>query len=237
MTISIRKFEIGKEYRRNNDGKNMNAIPFNYVVTARTECTVTLLEVNINGGFRFELERNICKDCNGYEYALISENEGNIRADGIPSISHLVHERDNELREIIAENAGKYPTVETFTEKKTFEEIQKAERNMSVFLVMKDNYVQGKITARHNKYHMVSHVAFVMFGNSIPLGKSFAASTTVKGYGFNREDYGINEILSENADALREYYGLDFPADSSTLMRDNWAEIFSNAGYQLIRAL
>ena len=114
MTISIRKFEIGKEYRRNNDGKNMSAIPFNYVVTARTECTVTLLEVNINGGFRFELERNICKDCNGYEYALISENEGNIRADGIPSISHLVHERDNELREIIAENAGKYPTVETF---------------------------------------------------------------------------------------------------------------------------
>lgn len=125
----------------------------------------------------------------------------------------------------------------TNKERKAIQEIEKAQRNMSVFIIMKDGHVQGKITARHNKYHMVSHVAIVLYGNNIPSGHSFAASTTVKGCGFNREDYGINEILSENADTLKEYYGLKIPADGASLMRDNWGKIFCDAGYQFITAL
>ena len=113
MTISITKFEIGKEYRRNNDGKSMSAIPFTYVVTARSNSKVTLLEVNINGGFRFELEREITTDCNGNEYAFISEYEGNICSNGLASVPHMTHERNNELREIIKDHE-KNSALETF---------------------------------------------------------------------------------------------------------------------------
>ena len=141
-------------------------------------------------------------------------------------------------REIWPDTRDKFNVKGDFTmtryEHKAIEEIRKVERKASCYIIMRNGDVEGKIVATHNKYHMVSHVSLHMFG----LGDSGLADTeTVKGMGFNREDWGIAEILARNSDFFIRQFG--FKPDSVRF--DNaynyWRQTFNSAGLTVIQAL
>ena len=95
---------------------------------------------------------------------------------------------------------------------------------------MKNGEIAGRITAKHNTFHMVSHVAIQIFFIMLD-------SETVKGLGFNREDWGIAEILTRNSDTLTEKCGFVPDSLSFNNAYNYWKQAFRQAGFNVIQAL
>ena len=122
----------------------------------------------------------------------------------------------------------------THNKRKAFDEIRKVERKTSCYIIMRNGDVEGKIVAAHNSYHMVSHVSLHMFG----LGDSGLVDTeTVKGIGFNREDWGIAEIIARNSDSFIQQFGFQPDSVSFDNAYNYWRQAFNSAGFTVIQAL
>ena len=121
--------------------------------------------------------------------------------------------------------------------RKTLEEMEKASKAVSVWLILKDNKLRGRITLRWTKAKSgyVAHIAFFMYAvesNLVPIG----AKTNMYGYGYDKFSFGIGEIFAKLKPLLAKYYGIKFNCLDWDIM-NKWQSSFKDAGYEIIQAL
>ena len=121
--------------------------------------------------------------------------------------------------------------------RKTLEEMEKASKAVSVWLILKDNKLRGRITLRWTKAKSgyVAHIAFFMYAvesNLVPIG----AKTNMYGYGYDKFSFGIGEIFAKLKPLLEKYYGVVFNCLDWDIM-NKWQSSFRDAGYEIIQAL
>ncbi|MBR1437160.1 MAG: hypothetical protein IJ587_01360 [Synergistaceae bacterium] len=117
------------------------------------------------------------------------------------------------------------------------EEMEKASRVASVWLILKEQKLGGRITLRWTKAKSgrIAHIAFFMYSvedKLVPIG----AKTTMYGYGYDKFSFGIGEILAELKPLLVKYYGIKFDCLDWDIM-NKWQSSFKEAGYEIIQAL
>lgn len=116
-------------------------------------------------------------------------------------------------------------------------EMEKASRQVSVWLILKENQLRGRITLRWTKSKSgnIAHIAFFMYAvenNLIPIG----AKTNMYGYGYDKFSFGIGEIFAKLKPLLEKYYGIKFDCLDWDIM-NKWQSSFKDAGYEIIQAL
>ena len=121
--------------------------------------------------------------------------------------------------------------------RKALDEIYKASQTVSVWLIMKEQKLSGRITLRWTKAKSgyVAHIAFFMYAvesNLVPIG----ANTNMYGYGYDKFSFGIGEILAKLKPLLAKYYGVKFDCLDWDIM-NKWQSSFKDAGYEIIQAL
>lgn len=113
------------------------------------------------------------------------------------------------------------------------EELRRVEySNINVWLIMKDNELAGKITAREAR-NDVLHVAFVLYERPL---------TNAPVYGYRRmtgaEYPKIGEAM---ADILKEQRGLLKPFNvivgSDWNLLNTWQNVFEAGGFRILRAI
>lgn len=121
--------------------------------------------------------------------------------------------------------------------RKALEEMEKASKAVSVWLIMKEQKLRGRITLRWTraKSGYVAHIAFFMYtveSNLVPIG----AKTNMYGYGYDKFSFGIGEIFAKLKPLLAKYYGIKFNCLDWDIM-NKWQSSFKDAGYEIIQAL
>ena len=116
-------------------------------------------------------------------------------------------------------------------------EMEKASRQVSVWLIMKDKQIRGRVTLRWTKAKSgnVAHIAFFMYSvesHLVPIG----ANINMYGYGYDKFSFGIGEILCKLKPFLEKYYGVVFKCLDWDIM-NKWQSAFTDAGYEVIEAL
>lgn len=117
---------------------------------------------------------------------------------------------------------------------KVFEQIEKAQAVTSVFAILKDGELCGKLVTRNNAKTGTTHVAFIIYP-FVTNGDEIVAYERVTGWGFNRKDFGIDYALKKIQDELKNALGIEFTA--KVMYCDTWKEDFKRAGFQVIQAL
>ena len=107
-------------------------------------------------------------------------------------------------------------------------------RSLSVFVILKNGDICGRLTARHIKKTATSHIAFMIYGH-VNNGKPIAGYERVTGLGFNREDFGIDHLFQRLQERLYLELGIDLTGN--VMLVDHWKEDFQRAGFQVIQAL
>jgi hypothetical protein len=107
-------------------------------------------------------------------------------------------------------------------------------RTLSVFVILKNGDICGRLTARHIKRTATSHIAFIIYGY-VNNGNLIAGYERISGLGFNREDFGIDYLLQRLQERLKNELGIEFTGN--TMLVDHWKEDFQRAGFQVIQAL
>ena len=117
---------------------------------------------------------------------------------------------------------------------RTVTELEKAQRNLSVFIFIKDGNICGRLTARNIKKTSTTHVAFIIYA-AFTHDEEIASYERVSGVGFNMQSFGIDYVLANVQERLNEEFGVVLTGD---VMRvDNWIQDFSRAGIQVFQAL
>ena len=121
--------------------------------------------------------------------------------------------------------------------RKALDEMYKASQTVSVWLIMKEQKLRGRITLRWTKAKSgyVAHIAFFMYAvesNLVPIG----AKTNMYGYGYDKFSFGIGEIFAKLKPLLAKYCGIKFNCLDWDIM-NKWQSSFKDAGYEIIQAL
>ena len=121
--------------------------------------------------------------------------------------------------------------------RKTLLEIEKTSKAVSVWIILKDHQLRGRITLRWTKAKSgyVAHIAFFMYAvesKLVPIG----AKTNMYGYGYDKFSFGIGEIFAKLKPLLEKYYGVKFDCLDWDIM-NKWQSSFKDAGYEIIQAL
>ena len=117
---------------------------------------------------------------------------------------------------------------------KVFEQIEKAQAVTSVFAILKDGDLCGRLVTRNSAKTGTTHVAFIIY----PLvnnNEEIASYERVTGWGFNRQDFGIHYVLKKVQDELKNFWGIEFT--SQGMLCDHWQDDFKRAGFLVIQAL
>lgn len=109
-----------------------------------------------------------------------------------------------------------------------FEEITKISNKISVYLLLKDGNLKGRITARYTQ-SAVMHVAFVMYGEQAITGYAREG-----GFGYDKFAAGIRKILIKTKPQL-EKRGIKFSPHADLF--DKWQEEFRRNGYEVMQAI
>ncbi len=126
---------------------------------------------------------------------------------------------------------------------KTYAEIEKTAKGVWVWLIFNENKnIVGRITARKTKNAV--HIALVMYISYTKNVDNVNGLITspihgyrrMTGWGYDRINTGIAEILTENRDALHEQYGVNLNAVDWQVM-GTWERDFTNSGYWVVQAL
>ena len=118
----------------------------------------------------------------------------------------------------------------TKLERRTCEELDKVSQLSSVYVLMKDGEIRGRITLRYTKN--ATHVAFLMYRNGEH--EPICGYQHVTGWGFDRGAYGIGNVLVENKTALQAH-GVKLD-EGSWQVAFSWQNSFKNAGFLVIQA-
>ena len=115
----------------------------------------------------------------------------------------------------------------------TQEELSRVENsNINVWLIVKDNNIAGKITARECR-NDVLHVAFVLYQQPL---------TNAPVYGYRRmTGAGYPKIGEAMADILKEQRGLLKPFNvivgADWNLTNTWQNVFEAGGFTILRAI
>ena len=120
---------------------------------------------------------------------------------------------------------------------KTLREFDNAARMLTVWLIMKDGVIKGRITARWHKTrtYPIVHVAFIMYATE-NYSKAVFGYEKVQGLGFDMTNTGIANILNECRDELKEYCGVELNKVGWDII-NTWRRDFENAGYSVLQAI
>lgn len=118
---------------------------------------------------------------------------------------------------------------------KVFEQIEKAQKVTSVFAIIKDGNLCGRLVARNNAKTGTTHVALVIYPFVTNGRDEIASYERVTGWGFNRQDFGIDYVLRKIKDELKNSPGIELTG--KVMFVDNWIQDFNRAGFQVIQAL
>ena len=121
--------------------------------------------------------------------------------------------------------------------RKALLEIEKTSKTVSVWLILKNDKLRGRITLRWTKAKSgyVAHIAFFMYAvesKLVPIG----TNTNMYGYGYDKFSFGIGEIFAKLKPLLAKYYGIKFNCLDWDIM-NKWQSSFKDAGYEIIQAL
>ena len=117
---------------------------------------------------------------------------------------------------------------------KVFEQIEKAQAVTSVFAILKDGDLCGRLVTRNSAKTGTTHVAFIIY----PLvnnNEEIASYERVTGWGFNRQDFGIHYVLKKVQEKLKISLGVDLTGNP--MFNDRWIQDFQRAGLLVIQAL
>lgn len=118
---------------------------------------------------------------------------------------------------------------------KVFEQIEKAQAVTSVFAIIKDGNLCGRLVARNNPKTGTTHIAFIIYSFITNGRDEIASYERVTGWCFNRQDFGIDYVLRKIKDELKNSLGIDLTGNP--MLTDHWIQDFNRAGFQVIQAL
>ena len=120
---------------------------------------------------------------------------------------------------------------------RTRNEIEKVEAILSVWLIMKDGQIKGRITARWTKTRTmpIMRVTFIFYATN-EYGMPIYGYEKVQGFGFDMTNTGIANILLECRKPLKEHYGVELDTFGWKIM-NNWKHSFESAGFTIIQAI
>lgn len=112
------------------------------------------------------------------------------------------------------------------------EEIEKCEEVMSVWAILKDGDVVGRITARYLRSGAVN-VTLRMFGSKEVIDYSRRTCS------YNdRIREAIGEVIRRQAKELEEYYGLsDMSSDWNWVLWQRYFERYGHSGYKVVQVI
>ena len=118
------------------------------------------------------------------------------------------------------------------------DELDECGKLMALWVIVKDDKMAGRITARYSKSGGTVYVTFQLFGWVIEGGKGIGVygHERMTGCGYNRTETGIAEILGQNRERLKEEYGIEL-TDTGGVLSDEWRKDFKAGGYEVIRVL
>ena len=118
---------------------------------------------------------------------------------------------------------------------KVFELIEKAQAVTSVFAILKDGELCGRLITRNNAKSGTTHIAFVIYPFVTNGRDEIASYERVTGWGFNRLDFGIDYALRKVQKKLKNSLGIELTG--KPMFTDHWIQDFQRAGFQVIEAL
>ena len=118
---------------------------------------------------------------------------------------------------------------------KVFKQIEKAQKVLSVFIILKDGNICGKMVIRNNPKAETTHVAFIIYPFTTHGKDEIAAYERVTGWGFNRQDTGIDDVLRKTQEQLKNELGVELTGN--VMLIDHWIQDFARAGFQVIEAI
>ncbi len=120
---------------------------------------------------------------------------------------------------------------------KTRNELEKAEALLTVWLIMKDGNIKGRITARWTKTRTmpIMRVAFILYASE-EYGMPIYGYDKIQGFGFDMTNTGVANILNECREPLSEHYGVELDPTGWNVI-NNWKNSFEDAGFTIIQAI
>ena len=117
---------------------------------------------------------------------------------------------------------------------KALDEILNISDSLSVFVILRDGQIKGRITSRYMKSGSV-HVAFFMYSNN---KQNIAVSgyRRMDGYGYDKLGTALADIFADNKQVLHDVHGISFGSPDWNIM-NTWQKDFEAAGFQVIQAL
>ena len=118
------------------------------------------------------------------------------------------------------------------------DELDKCGKLMSVWAILKCGEFVGRVTARYSKSGGTTYVTFQMFicASSSGSVQGVYGHERMSGWGYNRTEMGIAEILTQNCGHLKGEYGIEL-TDTGGVLSDEWQKDFKAGGYDVIRVL
>ena len=112
------------------------------------------------------------------------------------------------------------------------DEFEKAANLLTVWLILKNGEIVGRITARSGRNNIL-HLAFSLYAKEFGQNGIFGYRR-MTGMGYPNIDEGVADILCQNAARLRKEYHVSLHSWS---LPDCWRRDFENRGYSVLRAL
>lgn len=108
---------------------------------------------------------------------------------------------------------------------------------LSVWVIVKDGILAGKMTARRPKDSNNTYVTFYLHKNR-PLEEEYVYGYEISGEIDSQRGTkeGMKLILSRNSRRLKQIYGVVVP-DSEQEISDDWQKYFREAGYDVVEAI
>ena len=127
---------------------------------------------------------------------------------------------------------------EKYSWKRLLDELDICVKLLAVWVILKDGKMCGRITARYSKGGAATYVALQLFGwvaKNDNLGAVFGHERMC-GWGYNRTNTGIAEILNANREKLKEEYGIELNGQDWEI-QNRWEKDITAAGYDVIRVI
>ena len=118
------------------------------------------------------------------------------------------------------------------------DELDKCGKLMSVWAILKCGEFVGRVTARYSKSGGTTYVTFQMFicASSSGSVQGVYGYERMSGWGYNRTEGGIAEILNQNRESLKEECGIELTGYDWEI-QGRWKKGVEAAGYKVVRVI
>ena len=128
-----------------------------------------------------------------------------------------------------------------YVEERPYKELAKASKLLTVFAIIKDGNLAGRITARRTKSGAVHVVLFMYptFANERSKRHALYGYKQMTGSGYDKISAGIAEVLAGNQRELLESYNVNIDSHKDKLWSIGaaWMLCFADAGFAVIQVL